>query len=932
VLARLIGDELRALDEESHTKVLQQRASARHAALRGVLPEWLGLNMEVLTILYTLFTTLGSGRGLVQGLDRVFLEAFRVHRVLNWGNSWRHEGYSEAEVERTYWNHWDTLGVLDVSRPIMRRDRARYCRYIEAEWQHLQRETVQLWGSRLPALTALGEPDLMYRGCMADGLVGYSVVSDWEWHLRDAKASLATSYGDLVTLHTTIHWLSLLRVWSSSNGFRDAQESFDLMYASFELFSELDPAAHGAGASASQALAGNPLTLASRIILVAAMAVGLLSLAIVLYAHAFLGCPKAFPVPEAQLGSIRKYPTIGLRVSSLRVSYKSYTVAFADNVEVSAQSGEIIGLLGPSGAGKTSMLEWLTGYRVNDFTEAYGEVTVSTGGSEVALESAAERSERFSLLQQHEVNEEFYKNFIVRDALWAAATCESPTLSHKQRLDAVSYAFSKSGLPERALSLRVRQLSGGQKRMLQVAIRIATGRQILVLDEPTSGLDASTALNLTHSLRSIARSLNIIVIAAVHQPSTEMSRLFDRLMMLLPSPAAAGRSPGGVMVCCGTVEDVLVKAQQIRGDRELIRTLLAEVARSGEEPRRSSRRSSFTQMVSLRRSRASRAGDGKGRSRLPFRAFYAGLVRDLLWEQAHVAGLFSVYLVVMVSTVVVGLMAFGRRSPLGGSVALGICFVSGGIWVVQAQLYRSPRWYAVFMDAVLRGGGVEFSHVVTELMVLVVPVLARIFATSIFAQFLAIGLILLRWPTLWEISVMNLGTVWSFAFLLPMLMLSREKVNATVLNPVVFGVNGIFTGLVIPFGVMSFTWLRSARVGIPPWWGYHCYMIQALPGHSWECGADGQPACGMPSAETYLKSAELDDPDACQVAVPLLAGTGLGLFVLGACILIWHAVTAKTPKSPPRDHDATDGLSLDAAECEDGSGSNAADWDALKSI
>jgi ABC-type multidrug transport system ATPase subunit len=75
-------------------------------------------------------------------------------------------------------------------------------------------------------------------------------------------------------------------------------------------------------------------------------------------------------------------------------------------------------------------------------------------------------------------------------------------------------------------------LSGGQKRRLSIALEIVAKPNILALDEPTSGLDSASAFHIVKKLKSIAVMLNAVIIASLHQPSSEVWENLDRLLLL----------------------------------------------------------------------------------------------------------------------------------------------------------------------------------------------------------------------------------------------------------------------------------------------------------------------------------------------------------------------------------------------------------------
>ncbi|GAA0159908.1 ATP-binding cassette [Lithospermum erythrorhizon] len=77
----------------------------------------------------------------------------------------------------------------------------------------------------------------------------------------------------------------------------------------------------------------------------------------------------------------------------------------------------------------------------------------------------------------------------------------------------------------------LRGISGGEKRRFSIAIEILMRHRLLSLDEPTSGLDSASAFFVTQTLRSLSRD-GRTVIASIHQPSSKVFELFDRLYLL----------------------------------------------------------------------------------------------------------------------------------------------------------------------------------------------------------------------------------------------------------------------------------------------------------------------------------------------------------------------------------------------------------------
>jgi ATP-binding cassette, subfamily G (WHITE), eye pigment precursor transporter len=76
-------------------------------------------------------------------------------------------------------------------------------------------------------------------------------------------------------------------------------------------------------------------------------------------------------------------------------------------------------------------------------------------------------------------------------------------------------------------------ISGGERKRTSIGYELVSDPKCILLDEPTSGLDSFTAFSIINLLREICKKLNKTIIFTVHQPSTDIYELFDRVMLLV---------------------------------------------------------------------------------------------------------------------------------------------------------------------------------------------------------------------------------------------------------------------------------------------------------------------------------------------------------------------------------------------------------------
>src|SRR5437588_2512397 len=197
-------------------------------------------------------------------------------------------------------------------------------------------------------------------------------------------------------------------------------------------------------------------------------------------------------------------------VTDLRKSYGQLEALRGVTFEI--QHGEVFGLLGPNGAGKTTTVEVLEGYRERDGG------TVSVLGTDPQQAGSAWR-ERIGIVLQSSA---MYLNLTVAEhvALFAGY------FSRPRDVDEV---IELVGLVEKR-NTRVKTLSGGQQRRLDLALGLVGDPEILFLDEPTTGFDPAARRAAWDMIRSL-RELGKTVLLTTHYLD-EAEQLSDRVAVL----------------------------------------------------------------------------------------------------------------------------------------------------------------------------------------------------------------------------------------------------------------------------------------------------------------------------------------------------------------------------------------------------------------
>jgi ABC-2 type transport system ATP-binding protein len=234
-----------------------------------------------------------------------------------------------------------------------------------------------------------------------------------------------------------------------------------------------------------------------------------------------------------------------IRVRGLRKAYDG--VEAVRGIDFDVLPGEVFGLLGPNGAGKTTTVEILEGYRRRDA----GDVQVL--GVDPWQADGAHR-ERIGVVLQHS---ELPAALTVREVHRMFA-------GYYERPRDVEDVIDLVGLREKSAA-RVKTLSGGQKRRLDLGVALVGDPELVFLDEPTTGFDPSarrTAWELVRSLRELGKT----ILLTTHYLD-EAQQLADRVAVIRDGNLVRIGSPRALI---GAVRDVEIRYRE--HDRDVVVT------------------------------------------------------------------------------------------------------------------------------------------------------------------------------------------------------------------------------------------------------------------------------------------------------------------------------------------------------------------------
>lgn len=247
-----------------------------------------------------------------------------------------------------------------------------------------------------------------------------------------------------------------------------------------------------------------------------------------------------------EVNNLKKYYPVSRGIKSLFDKQKLYVKAL-DDISFQIKKGEILGLAGESGSGKTTTGEILV--KLQDITD--GEITID--GHEFLSENRKEEKEFRREVQM--IFQDPYETLNPRFTIFETISEPLKIYGEKNKdvlYDKVIEALEIAELrpAEHYIYRYPHELSGGQRQRVAIARGIVIGPSFLVADEPVSMLDVSIRADILNLLKSLRKNMGLTMLYISHDLST-IKYLCDRIAIMYL----------GKIVEIGNVDDVITKPQ-----------------------------------------------------------------------------------------------------------------------------------------------------------------------------------------------------------------------------------------------------------------------------------------------------------------------------------------------------------------------------------
>lgn len=229
-----------------------------------------------------------------------------------------------------------------------------------------------------------------------------------------------------------------------------------------------------------------------------------------------------------------------IRIDSFSFTYEGASSPALSDLTLQVEKGGFVGVIGPAGAGKTTLARALSGIIPHHYPgDYYGRITVD--GMDPVDTPLTDLSRVVGMVFQ-DVDSQIVSSVVEDELLYGLENFGVPHAEIASRMTDALFRTGIESLRERSIA----SLSGGQRQKVAIASIIALRPRVLILDEPTGELDPVSSRQIFSLLRELNASYGITVIV-IEQKIMLLSEFVRQLIVL----------DGGKSAFCGPTREVL---------------------------------------------------------------------------------------------------------------------------------------------------------------------------------------------------------------------------------------------------------------------------------------------------------------------------------------------------------------------------------------
>ena len=235
-----------------------------------------------------------------------------------------------------------------------------------------------------------------------------------------------------------------------------------------------------------------------------------------------------------------------IQIQDLTFTYQDEQKPALEEINLDLQAGEFLGIIGPAGAGKTTLARAISGIIPHHYKgDYYGSVTVE--GKDTVDTPLLDLSRIVGMVFQ-DVDSQIISPMVEDELLYGLENFRVPREEINERMD---YALRKVGIPE-LRDRSIGSLSGGQRQKVAIASIIALKPRALVLDEPTGELDPQSSRVIFRLLKELNEDQGVTVVI-----------IEQKIMLLCEFASRIAVMNEGRILQQGKTREVLAHAEEL---------------------------------------------------------------------------------------------------------------------------------------------------------------------------------------------------------------------------------------------------------------------------------------------------------------------------------------------------------------------------------